>query len=125
MSFTVKEVSKITDVTPYTLRFYEKEGVLPYVKRDKNGFRTYSQGDIEWIECVQVLRSTGLPLKEIKEYVELYQIGDSTLARRKKLMSNQKEKVTKHINKLMKTLELINYKMALYEVQEKKIDKFP
>lgn len=125
MPFTVKVVSQKTGVTPYTLRFYEKEGVLPHIQRDKNGVRIYSQDDIEWIECVQVLRSTGLPLKEIKEYVELYQGGDSTLARRKKLMSNQKEKVTEHINKLMKTLEKINYKMALYEVQEKEIDKLP
>lgn len=79
------------NVSAYTLRFYEKEGVLPHVKRDEHGNRTYIQGDMEWIETVQVFRSTGLSLGEIKEYLELYQDGNSTLQRQKELMVQQKE----------------------------------
>lgn len=125
MLYSVKEVAEMSGVSAYTLRFYEKEGVLPHVKRDDHGNRRYSNGDMEWIETVQVLRSTGLSLGEIKEYVELYQGGDRTLQRRKALMARQKEKVEFQIAKLMKTLEKINYKMALFDVQEKELDKLP
>ncbi|MDB5052150.1 MAG: MerR family transcriptional regulator [Bacilli bacterium] len=125
MTYTIKEVSEKTGITPYTLRFYEKEGVLPHVKRDENGIRMYSDSNIDWIETVQVLRSTGLPLSEIKEYVELYKGGDSTLQQRKHMMARQKGKVEEQIFRLMKTLEKINYKMALFDAQEKEFEKLP
>lgn len=125
MLYSIKEVTEMTGVSAYTLRFYEKEGVLPHVKRDEHGNRTYIQGDMEWIETVQVFRSTGLSLGEIKEYLELYQGGNSTLQRQKELMVQQKENVEFQVAKLMKTLEKINYRMALFDVQEKKLDMLP
>jgi len=93
MSYTIKEISKKMGITPYTLRFYEKEGVLPIVDRDANGVRMFNEHYIDCIETVQALRSTGLPLAEIKQYVELYKIGNSTLQQRKKLLVLQKSKV--------------------------------
>ncbi|MFB5676350.1 MerR family transcriptional regulator [Paenibacillus terreus] len=125
MTYTIKEVAEKTGVSGYTLRFYEKEGVLPHVKRDVNGVRVYSDTDIDWIETVQVLRSTGLALGEIREYVELYKGGRETLPQRKKLMMHQKSKVEDQISRLIKTLEKINYKLALFDAQEEKIEKMP
>ncbi|WAH39443.1 MerR family transcriptional regulator [Alicyclobacillus dauci] len=125
MAYTVKEVSEKTGVSRYTLRFYEKEGVLPHVGRDKNGVRLYIDSDIDWIETVQVLRSTGLPLAEIREYVELYKGGRKTLQQRKTLMTRQKNKVEEQISRLIKTLEKINYKLALFDAQEEKFEKLP
>ncbi|QGQ99343.1 MerR family transcriptional regulator [Paenibacillus psychroresistens] len=125
MAYTVKEVSQKTGITPYTLRFYEKEGVLPIVDRDANGARMFNDHYIDCVETVQALRSTGLPLAEIKQYVELYKNGNSTLQQRKKLLVNQKDKVEDQISFLMKTLEKINYKLALIDSQDNKFEKLP
>ncbi|OBZ18474.1 MerR family transcriptional regulator [Bacillus sp. FJAT-27264] len=125
MAYTVKDVSEKTGITAYTLRFYEKEGVLPPIDRNNNGGRMYTDFDIDMIETVQALRSTGLSLDEIKQYVELYNTGDSKLQERKGLLARQKSKVEDQISLLIKTLEKINYKMALIDAQENRFDKLP
>jgi len=125
MAYTVKEVADKLDITTHTLRFYEKEGVLPPIDRDRNGGRLYTDHDMDMIETVQALRSTGLSLGEIKEYIELYHQGDSKLAERKNLLAEQKTKVENHIFLLMKTLEKINYKMALIDAQQNRFSKLP
>ncbi|MDF2683246.1 MAG: MerR family transcriptional regulator [Brevibacillus sp.] len=125
MGYSMKEISKKMGITPYTLRFYEKEGVLPIVERDANGVRMFNEHYIDCIETVQALRSTGLPLAEIKQYAELYKMGDSTLQQRKELLVIQKSNVEEQISLLMKTLEKINYKLALIDVQDNKFVKLP
>lgn len=125
MAYTVKEVSEKMGITTHTLRFYEKEGVLPPIDRNMNGGRMYTDFDIDMIETVQALRSTGLSLGEIKQYVELYNAGDSKLQERKSLLAQQKSKVEDQIFLLMKTLEKINYKMALIDAQENRFEKLP
>ncbi|NQX45476.1 MerR family transcriptional regulator [Paenibacillus tritici] len=125
MTYTVKEVSGKMGITPYTLRFYEKEGVIAPVERNKNGERMYTDSDMDMIGTVQALRSTGLSLGEIKQYVELYHAGDSKLQERKSLLARQKSKVEDQIVLLMKTLEKINYKMALIDAQDHRFDKLP
>jgi len=87
--------------------------------------RLYSDTDIDWIITVQALRSTGLSLGEIKHYTELYKSGDSTLQQRKDILSLQKGKVEDQISNLMKTLEKLNYKLALIDAQENRFDKLP
>ncbi|MNC75986.1 MerR, DNA binding [compost metagenome] len=74
---------------------------------------------------VQALRSTGLPLAEIKQYVELYKSGDRTLHLRKTMLVNQKSKVEEQIARLIKTLEKLNYKLALIDAQDNKFDRLP
>ncbi|MRN57261.1 MerR family transcriptional regulator [Paenibacillus monticola] len=125
MAYTVKEVSEKLGITTHTLRFYEKEGVLPPIDRNMNGGRMYTDFDMDMIETVQALRSTGLSLGEIKQYVELYNAGDSKLQERKSLLAQQKSKVEDQIFLLMKTLEKINYKMALIDAQENRFEKLP
>ncbi|WP_338554383.1 MerR family transcriptional regulator [Paenibacillus sp. KS-LC4] len=125
MAFTIKEIVKKTGITAYTLRFYEKEGVLPTVERNENGVRQFSEHYIDCVEMVQALRSTGLPLAEIKQYVELYKAGDQTLYLRKTLLARQKSKVEEQMARMMKTLEKINYKLALIDAQENKFDRLP
>lgn len=125
MAYTMKEVVQKTGITPHTLRFYEKEGVLPAVDRDANGIRQFSDHFIDCVETVQALRSTGLPLAEIKQYVELYKCGDRTLPLRKVMLVDQKNKVEEQIARLMKTLEKLNYKLALIDAQENKFERLP
>lgn len=125
MAYTVKEVSDKTGVSAYTLRFYEKEGVLPQIDRDMNGMRMFDESIIDWIETVQALRSTGLSLGEIRQYLELYRDGNTTLEQRKEILSLQKSKVEEQISLLMKALERLNYKLALIDVQQNRFDKLP
>ncbi|MNB72191.1 HTH-type transcriptional regulator AdhR [compost metagenome] len=125
MLFTVKQVKEMTGISPYTLRFYEKEGVLPQVERDVNGVRLYSDINISWINTVLALRSTGLSLEEIKHYTELYMRGDETLQQRKKILTEQRTKVEDQISHLIKTLEKLNYKLALIDAQENRFDQLP
>ncbi|MEK3733002.1 MULTISPECIES: MerR family transcriptional regulator [Paenibacillus] len=125
MAFTMKEVVERTGISPYTLRFYEKEGVLPAVDRDANGVRKFSDHYVDCVEMVQALRSTGLPLAEIKEYAELYKSGNRTLPLRKMMLLSQKNKVEDQISRLMKALEKLNYKLALIDAQENRFERLP
>ncbi len=125
MGYTIKEVSEKTGISAHTLRFYEKEGLLPDIERNANGVRMYCDDNITWIETVQALRSTGLPLTEIKQYLELYRSKDSTLEQRKELLLHQKNKVEDQISRLIKTLEILNYKLALLDAQGNKFERLP
>ncbi|MEK3786387.1 MULTISPECIES: MerR family transcriptional regulator [Paenibacillus] len=125
MAYTVKEVSEKTGISAYTLRFYEKEGVLPPIERDMNGMRIFDDSIIDWIESVLALRSTGLSLSEIRKYLELYQDKNTTLEERKEILSLQKSKVEEQISLLMKALERLNYKLALIDIQQNRFDKLP
>lgn len=120
---TIKEISEQTGISPYTLRFYEREGILPCVKRDSSGNRLYDEESMEWLNFILALRATGMPLSEIRRYVELYQEGESTLDIRKQMMLRHKEKVEKDLSETIKHLEQINYKLALYDMQEKGLGK--
>ncbi|MGG6311855.1 MerR family transcriptional regulator [Paenibacillus macerans] len=116
---TIKEVSEETGLSTYTLRYYEREGILPNVKRDSSGNRLYDSESMEWLQFILSLRATGMPLAEIKQYVDLYKKGESTFRQRKQMMLDHKEKVEKNVAEILKYLEIINYKLALYDIQEK------
>ncbi|GIO64664.1 MerR family transcriptional regulator [Paenibacillus sp. SSG-1] len=120
---TIKEISEETGISTYTLRYYEREGILPGVKRDSSGNRLYDEESMEWLNFVLALRSTGMPLAEIKHYVDLYWEGESTLKIRKQMMLKHKEKVERDLRETYKNLEQINYKLALYDLQEKGLSK--
>jgi len=123
MAYTIKDISARTGITAHTLRFYEKQGVLPYAERTEQGIRMYDESSIEWIETILALRSTGIPLAELKLYVDLYKEGDSTLKKRKEIMNDHKVKVEEQVLQLIKTLGRINYKMALYDVQLEELER--
>jgi DNA-binding transcriptional MerR regulator len=125
MIYTIKEVTIKTGISAHTLRFYEKEGVVPFVKRDKNGNRIYDEENLKWLELMLCLRDTGMTLADIKHYVELYKNGDSTIQERKQMMLNHKTKIDEQIMKSYKYLEKINYKLALYDLQEKELKMLP
>ena len=91
------EVSKITGLTTHTLRYYDKEGLLRYVRKLKNGIREFSDDDLNWIKIIECLKSTRLQIKEIKKYIDLHEQGDKTLTERLSLFENQKHNImSKH-----------------------------
>jgi len=114
----MKYVVDHLNVTANTLRFYEKEEILKDISRDSNGRRIYNDENITWINFIRSLRLTGMPLSQIKKYVELYELGDTTLSQRKEMMMKHKAKVQDSINESLKHLEVISYKLAMYELQE-------
>ncbi|MDN4524017.1 MerR family transcriptional regulator [Fictibacillus fluitans] len=118
MSYSIKYIEEHVNVTANTLRYYEKEGLLKNISRDSKGHRVYSDENIRNLSFIRTLRSTGMPISEIKRYLELYELGDETLSQRKEIMMQHKAKVQNKINEDLKHLEVISYKAAMYSIKD-------
>lgn len=112
---TIAETAQKYDLTPDTLRYYERIGLLPHVGRTAGGIRDYQQDDCRWIEFIKCMRSAGLPVETLIEYVKLFAEGDSTLAARKTLLIEQREALTARISEMQDTLERLNRKIENYD----------
>ena len=93
MFYTVGEIAEKIGVAPSTLRYYDKEGLLPFVERNKSGVRKFKDSDIEWLSIIECLKKTGMPIKEIKKFVMWCIDGDSTIDKRLQLIKERKEAV--------------------------------
>lgn len=113
--YTISQLAEKLAITTHTLRFYEKEGLLPSVQRDQNGNRLFIQADVEWLELLICLKNTGMPLKEIKRFVEWLNYGDSTIEQRLQLFQAQVTKVEQQIAELQRHLEILKYKRQFYQ----------
>ena len=114
-TYTIKEVSKIMDVSEHTLRFWAKSGFFPFVERDENNIRKFSEIDLNWVKIVKCLRSVGTENKAIKRYIDLCIIGDSTIKERYNIILKTKEKALNQMKELQKQLELLDYKEKFYQ----------
>lgn len=114
--YTIKEIENKYGLPASTLRFYEKEGILPQIQRNDSGQRRYSDKELQWLQLVIALKETGMSIKEIKRYVELLKQGDSTLDKRKNFLMEHKKTVEQKMNQTLIHLEKINRKMAVYDV---------
>ncbi|HAH75262.1 hypothetical protein IV49_GL001705 [Kandleria vitulina DSM 20405] len=112
---TIKEVCEKFDITPDTLRYYERVGVIPEVNRTPGGIRDYNEEDIAWVENAVCMRSAGVPVEMLIEYVKLYQQGDETLEARKNLLMETKNEVQKQLDKYQATMDRLNFKISRYE----------
>jgi DNA-binding transcriptional MerR regulator len=113
---TITEVSERYDIPQNTLRYYERIGLLPRVKRNKSGIRDYTEEDCGWVEFIKCLRNAGIPIEVLLEYVELFLQGDEdTVEARKELLIEHRVEVVKRIENLKKSLERIDYKIAVFE----------
>ncbi|MCX7720859.1 MAG: MerR family transcriptional regulator [Dictyoglomus thermophilum] len=119
----IKEVCEKYSLTPDTLRFYEKIGLLPRVRRDKNGIRDYSEEDCRWIEFIKCMRSAGIEIEALVRYVKLFQEGDATLEERKQILIEQRDKLQAKIEEMQKALERLNYKIQVYETHIKEAER--
>lgn len=90
--YTIKEVAEKLDVSEHTLRFWAKSGFFPFVKRDSNNIRQFSDNDLDWVKIVKCLRSVGTDNKSIKRYINLCIIGDSTIPERYQIIQDTKSK---------------------------------
>lgn len=118
MLYTVGEISKRVNIAPSTLRYYDKEGLLPFVERSKSGIRMFKDSDLEWLSIIECLKKTGMPIKEIKKFVDWCIEGDSTIEQRLELIDRRKEAVLKQIEQLKQPLDTLNYKHWYYETSK-------
>ena len=103
------------DVSEHTLRFWAKSGFFPFVKRDENNVRRFSEEDLAWVRIVKCLRSVGTENKAIKRYIDLCIEGDSTIPERYQIILATKEKAQQQMNELQKQLEVLDYKEGYYQ----------
>ena len=113
--YTVKEAAEKMDISEHTLRFWAKSGFFPFIKRNKNNIRLFSDDDLDWIKIVKCLRSVGTENKDIKKYIDLCIVGDSTINERYKIIQTTKAKALKQLKDLNQQIEVLKYKEKLYE----------
>ncbi len=112
---TIKEVSKKFGISQDTLRYYERVGMIPPVTRTSGGIRDYNESDLGWVSLAVCMRSAGLPIEAMIEYVKLYQQGDSTIPARLQLLLDQKDALTEQIRQIEQTMKRLDYKISVYE----------
>ena len=115
MLYTIGDVSEKTGLPAPTLRYYDKEGLLPFVNRGNGGIRKFQETDLEWLRLIECLKASGLQIKDIKRYIDLFIQGDSTIEERRQLFYAQKASVEQEIELLQGTLNLLTYKCWFYD----------
>ena len=113
--YTIKEVADKMDVSEHTLRFWAKSGFFPFVKRDHNNIRQFSEDDLAWVKIVKCLRSVGTENKAIKRYIDLCVKGDSTIPERYGIIQATKLKALQQMEELQKQLDLLEFKEKFYQ----------
>lgn len=119
MFYTVGEMANRLGVAPSTLRYYDKEGLLPFVERSGSGIRMFQDSDMEWLSIIECLKKTGMPIKDIKVFIDWCLEGDATISKRKELIEKQRQAVLDRIRQLNETLAVLDYKKWYYETAER------
>lgn len=113
MAYTIGEIAKRFNISISTIRYYDKEGLLPNIKRE-NGIRKFSEQDVETIFIIECLKKTNVELKDIKRFITMVKQGDSTIDDRLNFFKEQKEKTLNKIKELEKALQMLEYKEWYY-----------
>ena len=111
----IAEVSERYGLSSDTLRYYERIGLIRTVNRSANGIRDYNEIDLRRVEFIKCMRSAGLSIEVLIEYVGLVQEGDQTIAARKEILKEQRELLATRVKEMQKTLEILNHKIEVYE----------
>ncbi len=119
MLYTVGEMANKIGVAPSTLRYYDQEGLLPFVERSSGGVRVFKDSDYEWLQVIGCLKKTGMQLKDIKLFIEMAMQGDETIEPRLALITKQKAAVQVQIAELEETLRTLEFKEWYYTTAKK------
>lgn len=119
----ISQVSERTGFSVDTLRYYERIGLIPSVHRNESGIRDYQEIDIKRVEFIKCMRRAGIPIKALIEYIGLVEQGDSTIDVRKKILIEQRDRITTKFEEMQETLDLLNYKIDVYEKALLKAEK--
>lgn len=112
---TIAQVCKRCNVTADTLRYYERVGLIPAVRRSPSGIRDYTEVDVNWVDFIRCMRAAGLQIRALARYVALFRKGDATLSERKDLLVRQRDLLTARMEAQRAVLEKLNAKIATYE----------
>lgn len=112
---TIGQVSKAYDISVETLRYYERVGLIPTIKRKCSGIRDYTEVDCEWIEFIKCMRTAGITIEILVEYVRLFKQGIETREQRKKLLEEQRDQLVKRIEEKEEMLKKLNAKIDGYD----------
>ena len=115
MVYTVSEMAKLLGTSASTLRYYDKEGLLPFVERSSGGIRMFRESDFEWLQVIGCMKKAGMSLKDIRSYIEMAMQGDDTIERRLKLFQNQRRALQEQMAQLHEAMDLVEYKCWYYE----------
>jgi len=115
LTYSIKDVSKIFGLSIYTIRFYDKEGLLPFVSRNKSGNREFTESDLDLLKVICCLKNSGMQIKDIKKYIDFCMEGASTIDARKKLLLEHRKEIMKQMDDLNKNLGIVDFKIEMYE----------
>lgn len=118
MFYTIGEMARKLNVAPSTLRYYDKEGLLPFVERSSGGIRMFKDEDMEWLRLLGCLKKAGMPLKEIRSFMDWSRQGDATIDRRLDLLEKQRQSVLEQQKQLEDTLLMLDYKRWYYQTAQ-------
>lgn len=112
--YSIGQVSEMFDLPVSTLRYYDKEGLFPYLERS-SGIRQFSRRELETLRLIECLKKSGLEIRDIKQFIEWCAEGSGTYSKRLELLRRQKENVQSEIKRLESTLDMLRYKCWYYE----------
>jgi DNA-binding transcriptional MerR regulator len=111
----IAAVSERYGISSDTLRYYERIGLIPPVNRNESGIRDYNEIDVRRVEFIKCMRSAGLPIEALIEYVGLVQQGDKTIEARKEILKEQRQQLVTRIKEMQNTLDILDHKIKVYE----------
>jgi len=114
MTLTIADAARASGLSAYTLRYYERAGLLDPVERNGGGHRRYTDGDLERIRFLTKLRATGMPIREVRRYADLLKAGEGNSRERLALLEAHRERVRRRLEETAGNLELIEWKINLY-----------
>lgn len=115
MDLSIREVAARTGITTHTLRYYERIGLVHHVPRAKSGHRRYGEADLQWLELIKKLHTTGMPIRKMLEYARLVRRGDATMVARRALLDAHRLEVEAEVAHLHATLATIRKKLSFYD----------
>ena len=115
MEYSIGEAAQKAGISASTLRYYEKEGLLPSIKRDKNGIRSFTDEDLQSLRIIECLKATEMPIKDIRKFIDLCADGDNSLQERYELFLDRKAAVQKQIAELQEVAKVIDFKCWYYQ----------
>ena len=115
MVYTVGEMARLLEVPASTLRYYDKEGLLPFVERSSGGIRMFRESDFEWLQVIGCMKKAGMSIKDIRQYIEMALQGDDTIDLRLSMFRRQQEELKRQMEELRHTMEMVDYKCWYYE----------
>lgn len=114
-TYSIGEAAKALNLTPYTLRYYDKEGLLPRIERTSGGIRSFKESDLEALKIIECLKKTGMPIKEIKTFIDWCSEGDDSLRQRYEMFQERKAVVQAQMQELLNTMSVIEHKCEYYQ----------